>query len=228
MREPEPPDMTSIAEFTLAASDFPLGTVLESRPAVTMELDRVVPSGDTVMPYFWVHDPDGDMEGIRAAFAQLPELRSVTLMEDLGEDGLFCAVWKPEYMGIMSAIPATGVTVVSASGSSDGWVFELRAERVEQFSDFQRYCREHDIDVTLTRLSRLSETTRPEYGLTPEQREAPALADREGYYDDSRETDLETLAAELGITRQALSARLRRGYRNLIASTVVHDHRDGA
>lgn len=216
--------MTSIAEFTLPPTDFPLGRVFEGCPEVTLELDRVVPSNDTVLPYFWVHVQDADctLDGIQKIFGSLPELRSAVLMEDLGDKGLFRAEWQPEHLGIMSAIPATGVTVVSATGSTDGWVFELRASNVQQFSDFQQYCADHGIDVTLKRLSRLSEmTTGTEYNLTPEQRAALVLAYREGYYDDSSSTNQETLAAQLGITRQALSSRLRRGYRNLIGSTIV-------
>lgn len=216
--------MTSIAEFTLPAAAFPLGRVFADRPHVTLDLDRVVPSGDTVMPYFWVEDRNCQLEGVRDVFAELTELRSITLMEDLGEKGLFRAEWDPEYMGIMSAIAATEVTVVSAVGSSDGWTFELRAHSVDQFSAFQEHCRDLEIDVTLARLHRLSEAAPgDEYDLTPEQREALVLAYDWGYYREPRETDLAALADELGITRQALSSRLRRGYRNLLESTIVHD-----
>lgn len=219
--------MTSVGEFTLPAAEFPLGRVFDDRPEVTLELDRVVPSGDTVMPYFWVHAPDGDLDGVLAVFTGLPELRSVVLMDDLGERGLFRAEWEPDYLGIMRAVDEAGVTVLAASGSKDGWVFELRAATGEDLSTFQQYCRDHGIDVTLTRLSRLTETpTDTEYDLTPDQQEALALAYQEGYYAEPRETDQETLAAELGITRQALSARLRRGYRNLIENTVIHGHQD--
>ncbi|GAA0661860.1 bacterio-opsin activator domain-containing protein [Natronoarchaeum mannanilyticum] len=219
--------MAAIAEFTLPAADFPLGRVFEERPDVTLELDRVVPTGDTVMPFFWVTDPTGDLGSIRDLFEDLPELRSATLMEIVDDRGLFSAEWKPEYMGIMAAVGATGVTVLSATGSTDGWVFELRAASMDQFSEFQRYCDDHDIDVDLTRLSRLSETSPDdEYNLTPEQREALVLAYREGYYDDAGRPDQDALAAQFGISRQALSARLRRGYRNLIESTLVRGHRD--
>ena len=160
-------------------------------------------------------------------FDGLPELRSAVLMGDLGDRGLFRAEWVPEYMGIMGAIAATGVTVVSASGSREGWAFELRAATAEQLSAFQRYCVGHDIDVTLARLNRLSEmTTGAEYTLTPEQREALLLAYDDGYYDDSRGSDQEAIASQLGISRQALSSRLRRGYRSLIESTIAGGHRE--
>jgi len=217
--------MTSIAEFTLPPRGFPLGRIFETRPEVTLELDRVVPSGDTVLPYFWVHtNSDRGLDGVLEVFDDLPELRSIVLMEDLGDKGLYRAEWEPEHLGIMSAVLATGVTVVSATGSDEGWIFQLRASAVQQFSDFQQYCTDHDIDASLKRLSRLSEmTTGTEYNLTPEQHEALVLAYREGYYDDSATTDQAALADELGISPQALSSRLRRGYRNLVWSTLIRD-----
>jgi predicted DNA binding protein len=221
--------MTSIAEFTLAPGEFPLGAVFEVQPDVTLSLDRVVPSGDTVMPYFWVEDvPDG-LGTVLQCFEGLPELRSITLIEDLGDRGLFRAEWKPEYMGIMAAIEDAGVTVVSATGSHDGWLFELRATAHEQLSEFQEYCDTHGIDVSLVRLRQLSETDSTDgYGLTPEQHEALRLAFDEGYFEDPRTVDQETLASELGISRQALSARLRRGYRTLIGRTIARHHEGDA
>ncbi|RDI71359.1 helix-turn-helix domain-containing protein [Halopelagius longus] len=214
--------MTSIADFLMPAAAFPLGRVFEERPEVRLELDRVVPNADTVMPFFWVHYPGDEMEDILAVFDDLPELRSVVLMEDLGDKGLFRAEWDPDYMGIMGAIAATDVTVVSASGAESGWTFELRARSAESFSQFQRYCDDHEIPVRLTRLSRLTETTTGSgYDLTEEQYEALVLAFERGYYDEPRRTNLEELASELGISRPSLSARLKRGYRNLLTATIV-------
>ena len=45
--------------------------------------------------------------------------------------------------------------------------------------------------------------------LTPKQWEALELAFEEGYYDQPRTVDLETLAAELSISKSAVSQRLR-------------------
>lgn len=214
--------MTSLAEFVLPATEFPLGCVFETRPEARLELDRVVPNADTVMPFFWVHDAEGEMREILSAFDGLTELRSITLMEELGDKGLFRAEWDPEYMGIMGAIAATDVTVISASGSNSGWTFELRAETVESFSQFQSHCRDHEIPVSLARLNRLTETTTGRgYNLTEEQYEALRLAFERGYYDEPRETNLEELAEELGISRPSFSARLKRGYRNLLTATIV-------
>jgi predicted DNA binding protein len=57
--------------------------------------------------------------------------------------------------------------------------------------------------------------------LTDTQREALVLAYERGYFGSPRETSLEEVAAELDITQQSLSSRLRRGHRRLIAATLV-------
>jgi hypothetical protein len=216
--------MTRLAEFTLAAEDFPLGGIFEHWPEAMLELDRVVPSGDTVMPYFWVHDAGEDMAGVLAAFEEVPELRTVVLMDDLDGRGLFRAEWEPAFIGIMGAIAETDVAVVSARGSVDGWVFELRAAEASQFWTFREYCTDHDVEVELTRLTPL---TGPDVvGVTSAQREALTAAYASGYYDEPRGVDQETLAGRLGVSRQALAGRLRRGHRALIAATLVDDDTD--
>mgnify|MGYP000444500074 CR=1 FL=1 len=216
--------MSWIAEFTLPAGDFPLGKVFEDWPWLTLELDRVVPASDTVMPYFWVHlnDDSPALSEIEELFSDLPELRSCELMDEIDGKGLFRAEWEPEYMGVMSAIPKANLAVISATGSRDGWLFELRAENGDQFSKFQQLCQAEGIKVELARLSRLSEErSDSEFGLTPGQKEALLVAYRGRYYHDSRQTDMETLADQLDISRQAFSDRLRRGYRNLIENTII-------
>lgn len=218
--------MPSIAEFTLPVGGFPLGRIFETRPAVTLELDRVVPSGDTVMPYFWVTDREREFAAVETFFAQLPELRSAELLVEMGDRGLYRAEWEPAYMGIMEAIASTGVTVVAASGSSDGWSFEIRAMENGQLSAFQRRCRELGVDLSLTRLSQLTAVDADaDPGLTAQQREALVLAYEQGYYDTNRSVDQAALAAQIGISRQALAARLRRGYRQLIEAALIPNHR---
>lgn len=217
--------MLSIAEFTLRAGDFPLGRVFETDPDARFELDRVIPADDTFMPYFWVYS--SNLTDVLSILEDLPELRSVVLMEDLGDKGLFRAEWNPQFKGVMDAIAATDVTVLSAVGSTDGWVFELRTDSSQAFSDFQEHCEDHGVGVELTRLSRVSEeSTDLDDVLTREQREALVLAFEKGYYDDPRGTDLDSLAAQLGISRQAFAARLRRGYRNFVESSLVRGRRD--
>jgi|AntRauTorcE11898_2_1112593.scaffolds.fasta_scaffold05638_2 hypothetical protein len=219
--------MSSIAEFVLPADEFPLGATFEVAPEATLELDRVVPLGDTVMPFFWVTVPDGDLERVRERLAGLTELRSVAILETIETRGLFEAEWEPAFIGIMGAIEQAELTVLSASGSADGWTFELRAHDDSAFTVFQEACAEQDIPVSLRRLQQLLPPSNANaevgagYGLTTGQREALVLAYERGYYDSPGDVTLSALGEELGITGQSVGSRLRRGTSRLIDSTLA-------
>ncbi|UPV73375.1 helix-turn-helix domain-containing protein [Halorussus limi] len=220
--------MATIAEFTIPANDFALGRVFERLPEAAIELERVVPTDDHILPYFWVRD--GDADDVREILADEPSFLSVTLMDDLDDEGLFRAEWNPDVEGVLTAILESGLTLLSAFGVQGNWTFEFRAADTDQISTFQQYCTDHGINVTLTRLKSLAEMqVGDEYNLTTNQHEALLLAFEEGYYDDPRETDLETLASRVGISRPAFANRLRRGIRNVLGSTIAqHDSSDDA
>lgn len=211
--------MATIAEFTILAEDFPLGQIFADAPEATIELERLVPTTRTLLPYFWIWGDD--VRAIRNDVRSYPGIESVSLVEAVDDGGLFRAEWDEETEGVLTAIAELNVTLLKATGNRDKWTFQIRAEETDQLSQFQQYCQDHGIGVTLTRLQSLSTMRDDDYDLTPEQREALVLAFEEGYYDQPRATDLEELAAELGITRQSLSARLNRGYRNLVRNALT-------
>lgn len=212
--------MATIAEFTVPSAQFALGRIFERLPDATVELERVVPTDERILPYFWVRD--GDAAHIRDSLADEPAFLSVALVDDLGDGGLFRAQWDPEVEGVLTAVLESEVTLLSGVGTKGNWTFELRAEDTDQIAAFQQYCTAHDITATLTRLKSLTEMhAGDEYDLTADQHEALLLAFEEGYYDDPRRTDLQALADQLGISRPSFADRLNRGIRNVLGSTIA-------
>jgi len=59
--------------------------------------------------------------------------------------------------------------------------------------------------------------------LTEEQRDTLALAYEKGYFTEPRETDLEALADELGLSPSAVAGRLKRGMKLLVEETLIVD-----
>lgn len=215
--------MATVAEFTVGGADFPLGRIFDELPEVTVELDRLVPTNKAILPYFWVWG--ADMDSVVDVLTGQPEIRAATLVDEVEGGGLFRAEWDEETEGILTAIANSEVVLTRGDGTGErgNWVFEFRVEALEHLSEFQHYCREHEIDVTPNRVYSLAEMRGGgEYNLTPEQHETLVLAFNEGYYNDPRETNLEALADILDITRPSVSSRLQRGYRNLIGSTLIH------
>jgi len=213
--------MTTIAEFSIPADDFPLGHVFETLSNVTIEIERVVPTNEAILPYFWVRNVP--VNRVQTTLEAQGALESFTMVDDLGEQGLVRASWNPDVEGVFTGIVETDLTLLSATGTQEEWRFEFRAECPEQIGAFQQYCADHGISVELTRLHGAGrDDAAGQYSLTPEQREALLLAFDHDYFEFPRESTLDELAAELGIARQSFGDRLRRGYKNLIGDTLVH------
>lgn len=116
----------------------------------------------------------------------------------------------------------TDVTLLSGIGTEKQWTFEIRASEQHDLSDFQTYCQDHGILIDLIELHAISSLKSDrEYDLTEGQRNALVLAYSSGYFDSPRDATQDDLAEELGITRQAVSSRLQRGMRRLVASTLI-------
>lgn len=211
--------MATVLEFTSPAEEFPLGTVFENLPSVTVELERLVPHDTLIIPYFWVRGADA--EDIEAAFETHAGVVDVALIDSVDDEYLMRAEWAGEYFGILSALAEANVSVLSGVGTSEGWDFEVRGESREAISEFRSLCQEHDIPLEITGVHALLPIQGDNYDLTDPQREALVLAYELGYFDSPRTASLEDVAAELGITQQSLSSRLRRGHRRLIGGTLT-------
>ena len=213
--------MATTAEFTIPTDHFPLGHVFETLPNVTIEIERVVPTDHAILPYFWVRNVP--VERVQHTLDVQGALESYAVVDDLGTQGLFRAEWDPAVEGVLTGIVETELTLLSAVGTQEEWVFELRAEDTDKISAFQQYCVDHGIDIKLGSLHPLGgKDGVGQYGLTPEQREAILFAYNDGYYESPPESNLEAMAEEHDISRQSFTDRLRRGYKNLIQETIIH------
>lgn len=214
--------MATIAAFTIPTESFPLGNVFTDHPGVTVELERVIPTNKAIIPYFWVRDiGEAEEKEIETALRNHPDVQSLNAVDEVNGEYLMRVEWNPSYEGVLKGIAETEVILLSGVGTAEEWRFEVRADGQEPIAAFQRYCREHDHPMELIALYALSEMeTGTQYDLTEDQREALQLAYEQGYYQTPRQTTLDEMAGELGITGQSFGSRLRRGIHRLIGSTV--------
>ena len=211
--------MATVMEFTSPTAEFPLGTVFENLPGVTVELERLIPHETLIIPYFWVRGAEtGDIE---AEFEPHAGVTGIRLVDSVEDEYLMRAEWKQEYFGVLSALAKANVVVLTGIGTRDEWKFEVRSESQEAIVEFREYCQENDIPIEITAVHAMLPIQGEGYELTETQREALILAYERGYFDTPREASLEEIAADLGITQQSLSSRLRRGHRRLIGATLV-------
>jgi predicted DNA binding protein len=213
--------VATVAEFTLRSHEFPLGTVFAELPDVTVQLERVVPDARGVVPYFWVRGTETD--SIVDQFSAHPGVEDIQFVDEIDGEYLMRCQWVSEHDSVLDALVDPEVVLLSAVGTDDKWTFELRGESRQAIATFRNYCQEHEIPITLTELHALQPLA-ARHDLTEKQREALIRAFERGYFDSPRETTLEAVADELGITQQSLSSRLRRGNRRLIEQALVESH----
>lgn len=208
------------ASFTVEHEDFPLGAVFEQLTDVTIVLDRIVPTGEAIIPYFWISADDTDK--LTTDLSGDLGIDQVKVIDNVEKQMFVRIDWNLAHESVLTAIVRTGITLLSGIGKDKQWTFEVRASEQQDLSDFQGYCQDHDIPIELTELHAISSLKSDrEYDLTDGQRKALVLAYSNGYFDSPRDATQADLAAELGITRQAVSSRLQRGMRRLVASTLI-------
>ncbi|WP_129113078.1 helix-turn-helix domain-containing protein [Halegenticoccus tardaugens] len=215
--------MSVVVTFTVPAQACALGRSLGENPEMSLELDRVIPTNDTVMPFFWVWGPDTD--GFEAAAREEPAIDRLAAVDRVDGGALYNAEWNRDAAGTLRGLVETDGTILEAGATCVEWTFEVRFARSESATAFKRFCLDNGVPIELVRLS--ESTERPadrHYGLTREQREALAVAHREGYFDEPRGATLEELAGVLGISPRAVAGRLRRGQAALLEHTGITRH----
>ena len=211
--------MATEATFTVPSEEFPLGTVFHRLPNVTVELERLIPARDVVIPYFWVRGTEVD--DIEGAFSEHPGVTAIRLVDSVEDEYLLRVEWALDYDDVLTILAETAVPLIEATGTNRQWTFEIRGDDRDDIAAFQRRCRELDIPITLTALHALTPVgTETEAVLTDTQREALVLAYERGYFESPREVTLEALGEELGISQQAFGSRLRGGIKHVLGSTL--------
>ena len=201
--------MSVITETRIPTEDFELGQILSLEYASAIELETLVPSGDVTVPLFWVYEPVDN--GFLDTVERYPTVNSVTEVDVFDDRTLFRLDWDASQDHLFQCILEHDGQILSATGSPEGWNFEIRFADREALSHCQDCCENAHISLKVTRIYNPTDPEAgPWYGLSEPQREALTLAVRRGYYDIPRGCTTAELADELGISDQAVTERLRR------------------
>lgn len=210
--------MTVTITLSIASEEFPLGAVFEGLATTGVELERIVPTGEALLPYTWVYGEDA--ETVREAIETSEYVHHVEVLDALPDRTLLRIGWEPTVDGLLTAITEGEATILSADGDADRWRFQLRFPSSDTASRFQQRCREAGIALDVTSVH---DSTRPGTArsneMTAAQRETLERALEQGYFDIPRRTTVVELAAEFGISDQAASERLRRALKRVVTAS---------
>ncbi|MFP8951869.1 helix-turn-helix domain-containing protein [Natrialbaceae archaeon A-arb3/5] len=211
--------MTFIGEFSIPATEFSFGAVLEGRDDLVIEFESVVPTHRGLMPFVWNGD---EYDEIAAEIAADPAVERIDEVEQVDGGRLYRVAWSDSSDSIARAVRKSEATLIEAVGSNDRWTFEVRFREQERIEQFQDCVREYDIDLVLERLSTEFEVDPSmEYDLTDKQYETLVTAFESGFFENPRETTLDEVGTELGVSDAAAAGRLRRGMTNLLSQTLM-------
>lgn len=207
--------MTTISEFCFPAAETVLGEAFERLPSVSCELEQVAIADK---PGIWFQGADRhEIEDALEADSTATDFNWVTNRDD---EHLYKLEFVEEFDERIAIIMNEGGTVLSASASNGSWFIRLRfPDRNAVRRVYERFDN-RGITINITVIRRLNEETMGSIGLTPEQHETLVAAIEHGYFDIPRQISMEELATELDISHQAMSERLRRAYKTLVAAEL--------
>jgi hypothetical protein len=213
-------------QFHVESVTFPLSETLATVPDARVQFVRVAISPAIVSPHFW--STAEDSEAFDEALRRDSTVETSVRLDTYHGNTLYHVDWTDEAVESVPSYEPETVSVLDAFGTKDGWFLQARFPDRDALTSFRNVL--HDAGIRFTTLQ-LSATERSHpgvaFGLTPKQTEAVVRAFERGYFESPRRTTLDTIAADLGISQQALSDRLRRALDGLVRNTVAAPvHRD--
>ena len=207
--------MTTVVDLNIHATDTVMGSVFEAVPSITCEMEQAIASEGYRL---WIAGPDHQEIGV--ALEDDPTIEAYSALLSGDERWLYDLEFTDDAVDVFDVIADGQGTVLNASATDGRWKLRVRFPERDDVSRTYDDLVDRDATVDLVRLTDLTEESLPEHGLTPKQYETLLAAHEHGYFTIPRETSMQELADELGVSHQALSERLRRAYRTLVATEL--------
>ena len=200
--------------------DIGLGHTVRTLPEVDI---GVIPDAGTDpehnVYFFWVEAHDFDaVEGVLSEDRTVAEFARIS---EMAARYTYRIEYSDRAKLISPAITELDGIMLESESQSAGWLVRLLLPDHGTLYHLNEYADERGIEFEVREIhqSDLAED-HFEFALTESQTEALVSAYEHGYYDEPRETSLEELGTVLGISRTAVSGRLRRASGQLVAQSL--------
>lgn len=210
-----------IAEFRLTSTRLPLTESVSAVPDMRLRVEQAI-AEHPEQPILFLWATGDDFDAFETALSSDPSVASATQLEDAGDRRLYRVQISEQAEVVMyPADLEVGASRLAVTATARGLDVRMRFPDRDAIRRFRDICAERDISLSLRKLYEGSDSAdHGRYGLSSKQRRALHRASEKGYYQVPREIGLDELADELGISRQAVSERLRRGSDILIRNTL--------
>jgi len=211
--------MTTVVELDIPAERLGFAQTFDRVPTFEFQIGGLI--GDSP-PLVWATGPD--RMAIERAFERDP---SVSLLATVTQSGgaagdcwLFRLELGEEAKLFEQLVAKHEGAILGAHGANGCWSVKLLFHDHEAVSHCHDLFEKYEFRVEVTRVSGTDNLATARTPLTKTQYETIDAAYELGYFDIPRAVTLEELAAELGISHQALSERLRRSHAALVSAEL--------
>jgi predicted DNA binding protein len=210
--------MGVIADLDVPSEDTILGRFAKTIPARTLEVAPTVATSARPFPLLWIYGED--QWAIETAIENGSIATVVDVVDTHDDHRLYRLVWN-DTDDFGACIESSEAILFDAVGDGDQWWFQIHFAQPSAFTSFQAECQQRGIDVVPNRIVNGERRDGGCDHLTAEQREVLSVAVNCGYFDVPRQCSLKTIAEELGISDQAVSARIRRGLKEYLSGEFL-------
>ncbi|ELY42546.1 helix-turn-helix domain-containing protein [Natronorubrum sulfidifaciens] len=219
--------MTTVVELEIPADRLGAAQTFETVPTFECQIGGMI--GDSP-PLVWTSGPDIDT--VHDALETDPSVDVIASLTDGDREQrpidadepdqwLFRLAFGRGFKLFQQIVAENDGAILAAFGENGTWAVKLlfhdRASLSECYALFEQY----DFDVEVTRLAGTNDFASAQTPLTQTQYETICKAHELGYFDIPRKITLKELAAELDVSHQALSERLRRCHSALVSAELT-------
>lgn len=212
--------MGTVVDMTIPTEQFALSETFDTVPDVQLSSVRVAAHGPRgVMPFLrsWSSKP----EKLDDALKNDTSTEDVTCVSRDEDWALHRISWETHVQVVIGIFIQANGSLLGAQGEANEWKLRVLFPDQASVSETYNRWRKHGVDSSIKRVSGVSDIVNYSgIELSNCQQETLIEAFNTDYYDVPRGITLDGLAEELDVSHQALSERLRRGHRNLIATTI--------
>lgn len=212
--------MAIITEFDVPVAEFALVAVMRETELLQVEIERLVAHDyGKLMPFAWISTEDFEtLDELLAADDTVDQFRAVSELDGFR---LYRMKWIDHVEMILHILLEEDGAILSASGGDDGWHFRVLFPNRGALSETYEFAADSDLTFDVRKVYEMENERRGRFGLSKEQYETLELATKRGYFEVPRTITIDDLAAEIGITHQSLSERLRRAQRTLNENAIL-------
>lgn len=208
-----------VAELELDHERLPLRPTLRRVPDVSVapEYRARLDSDETVL---FVSVTGDGMDAFEAALGDDPTVDDPVLADRFPDRRVYRVRLTDAAVTIGSVVAGVGGRIVERTGTTTGWVVQLRLPDRDALVTLNDRYRRRGLSVRVTHLRTAAEDGAALLGLTAKQQELLTVAYEEGYFAVPRGISQDELAERLGVSKSAISQRLRRAIAELCAASL--------